>query len=109
MANYFMADAELTQVTLDCGETLEVMASISAGKLDQINNAHKDDPVGTSRALLELAIKGWSFKNPDGSPKELSVDNIYDLRLGIFLDIIKKVMGTLDLPLVETTLNTKLS
>ena len=99
MSSYFMADSGLTQIALDCGETLEVMDSISAGKLAEINNAFPDDKGATSKAMLEFVVKGWSFKNPDGTPKELTIDNIYDLKLPIFLDIIRKVMAALDLPL----------
>jgi len=109
MKSYFMADSELTQITLDCGETLEVMDSISAAKLAEINSAHGDDREATSRAMLEFVVKGWSFKNPDGSPKELTIDNIYDLKLGIFLDIVSKVMAALDLPLDSKTFPTALS
>ena len=106
MTNYFMATDDLDRLTLECGETLDLIASLSAGKLMELRTLHKEDPEALSRAMLEFVIKGWSFKDGQGDPKPLTIEHVYDLKLAMFLDLLSKVMEQYDIPFDKPTSNT---
>ena len=106
MDNYFMVSDDLATLTLECGETIEVIASLSAGKLMELRAGHKDAPEELSKAMLEFALKSWSFKDQHGEPKPLTIENVYALKLGLFLDLLQKVMEQYDIPFENPTSNT---
>ena len=101
--SYFMAEDDTVTLTLECGETIEVIANVSAGKLGEWQAANKDNPEGMSRAMLGYCVKGWSFKDKDGQPVPCTIEKLYDLKFIVFMDIIKKVMGQYDIPFEPTT------